>query len=223
MTALVASLILLTTAATAHAATVSPREDRAMIRISDFGNHYGHVTRSYTEDLGKDRRPTACENPVDGHLATPAKAAKKALLKEIAFPANVIWQNTAFFYPSSSAAHAAFREMAAEAIKYCNMRKVINVGTDAEVVKARVSYDSRMLAPVKGVSRLAVSYAASMLSSASPSAAFADSYDYSVYALKDNVITRVGVGQVAPNAPLEKSDAETTALAVASRLTRLGA
>jgi hypothetical protein len=218
---LAASLAMLWATGMALAAPVSPRQDHAMIRVSDLDNHYGHVTRSYTEDLGKGRRPTACENPVDGRIASPAKAARKALLKEVAFPANVVWQNTAFYYPNPTAAEAAFREMANEAVKYCNMSKVVNIGTDGDVVKSRVTYASSLLLPVKGVSRLAVSYASSLVSSAAPSAAYVDSYDYSVYAIKGNVITRVGVVQVAPNAPIERSDAESTALTVADRLTKL--
>ena len=217
-----ASVSLVLASGTAWATPISPKQDRAMIRVSDLSNHYGHITRSYSEDLGKGRRPTACENPVDGRLASPKKAATKALLKEIAFPANIVWQNTAFFYPTPVAAQEAFREMANEAVKACNMSKVLNIGTDGDVVKARVTYASRQLLPVKGVSRLAVSYSTSLVSSAAPTAAYADSYDYSVYAVKDNVITRVGVVQVAPNAPLEKSDAEATALTVAGRLARLG-
>jgi hypothetical protein len=125
------SLTVLGLAGTAQAAPVSPQEDRAMIRVSDLADHYGHVTRSYSEDLGKGRRPTACENPVDGRIATPKKVAKKALLKEIAFPANIVWQNTAFLYPSTRDAEAAFREMSTEAIKYCNLSKVVNIGTTA--------------------------------------------------------------------------------------------
>jgi hypothetical protein len=205
----------------AQAAPVTPKQDRAMIRVADFANHYGHVTRSYTEDLGKGRRPTACENPMNGHLATPKKAAKTALLKEIAFPANVVWQNTAFYYPSASAAKAAFAEMSAEAVKYCNTSKVIDIGTDGDVVKAKVTYVSRRLPPASGVERLAIDYDTDLVSSASPSASYIDSYDYSVYALKDTVITRVGVVQVSPNAPIEKTDAEATALSVVARLARL--
>ena len=105
---LAASLAAISSIGTAHAAPITPKQDRAMIRSSDLANHYGHVTRSYTEDLGKGRRPTACENPVDGHIATPKKAAKTALLKEIAFPASIVWQNTAFFYASPAEAQAAW-------------------------------------------------------------------------------------------------------------------
>jgi hypothetical protein len=215
------SLTVFGLAGTAQAAPVSPQEDRAMIRVSDLADHYGHVTRSYSEDLGKGRRPTACENPVDGRIATPKKVAKKALLKEIAFPANIVWQNTAFFYASARDAEAAFREMSTEAIKYCNMNKVVNIGTDGDKVKARVTYRSRMMPPVNGVSRLAISYDTNLVASAAPSAAYIDSFDYSVYAIKDNVITRVGVVQVSPNAPIERTDAESTALSVAKRLARL--
>lgn len=223
MIATAAALVgVLATSAPALAAPVSPPADRAMIRVTDLADHYGHVTRSYTENLGKGRRPTACENPVDGHLATPKKAATRALLKEVAFPANIVWQNTAFYYPTAQDAKAAFREMSGEAIKYCNMSKVVNIGTDEDIVKARVTYASRMLPAVKAVSRLAIAYDTDLISSAAPSAAYSDSYDYSVYAIKDNVITRVGVVQVSPNAPVEKADAEATALAVASRLVRLG-
>jgi len=205
----------------AQAAPVTPKQDRAMIRVSDLANHYGHITRSYTVDLGKGRRPTACENPVDGRIATPKKAAKSALLKEVAFPANIVWQNTAFFYATPADARAAFDEMSGEAVKYCNMGKVINIGTDGDKVKARVTYASTLMPSVKGVPRLAIAYDINLVSSAAPSAAYADSYDYSVYALSGKVITRVGVGQVSPNAPIEKSDAETTALAVAGRLAKL--
>jgi hypothetical protein len=78
-----------------------------------------------------------------------------------------------------------------------------------------------MMPPVNGVSRLAISYDTNLIASAAPSAAYIDSFDYSVYAIKDNVITRVGVVQVSPNAPIERTDAESTALSVAKRLARL--
>jgi hypothetical protein len=216
-----ASALAVSLAAPALAASVTPQQDRAMIRATDLVGRYGHVTRSYTEDLGAGRRPTACENPVNGRIATPKKAAKSALLKEIAFPANVVWQNTAFFYATPADAQAAFREMANEAVKYCNMSKVINIGTDGDVVKAKVTYTSKVLAAVKGVTRLAVDYDTSLVSSAAPSASYTDAYDYSVYAIKGNVITRVGVGQVSPIFPIERSDAEAASLAVAGRLDRL--
>jgi hypothetical protein len=219
--AVAAALGVVAMPGTAQAASVSPKQDRAMIRVADLSNHYGHVTRSYTEDLGKGRRPTACENPVDGRLATPSKAARSALLKEIAYPANIVWQNTAFYYPTPADAAAAFVEMSREAVKYCNLSKVVNIGTDGDKVKARVTYASKQLAPAGGVPRLAISYGTSLVSAAAPSASYADSYDYSVYALKGAVITRVGVVQVSPNAPIEKSDAESTALKVADRLAKL--
>jgi len=187
-----------------------------MLRVTDLKDHYGHVTRSYTEDLGKGRRPTACENPVTGQVATPKKAARSALLKEISFPANVVWQNTAFYYSTALEAQAAFRDMAAQAKTYCNMSKVINVGTDSDRVMARVTYRTVGLVPTHGVSRLAVSYDANLVSATAPSATYADAYDYSVYAINGNV------GQVSKILPLEKSDAEANALTVSGRLAKLG-
>ena len=208
--------------ATVQGASVTPTQNRAMLRVTDLNDHYGHVTRSYTEDLGKGRRPTVCENPVTGRVATPKRAASSALLKEISFPANVVWQNTAFYYPSALEAQAAFRDMATKAKSYCNMSKVINIGTDGDRVMARVTYATVGLAPTHGVSRLAVSYDANLVSATSPSATYVDAYDYSVYAINGNVITRVGVGQVSKILPLEKSDADAIALTVAGRLAKLG-
>ena len=208
-------------APTAEGAPVTRPQDRALIRVTDLDDHYGHVTRSYTEDLGKGRRPTVCENPVTGQIAAPTKTARSALLKEIAFPANVVWQNTAFYYASALEAQAAFRQMAAKAKSFCNMSKVINIGTDGDRVMARVTYSTRGLVPTHGISRLAVSYDTDLVSSSSPSATYADAYDYSVYAIIGNVITRVGVGQVSRILPLEKDDAESTALTVARRLAKL--
>jgi hypothetical protein len=51
---------------------------------------------------------------------------------------------------------------------------------------------------------------------------YADSYEYSVYALKSNVITRVGVVQIAPVEQVEYTDADAAAVRVAERLARLG-
>lgn len=193
-----------------------------MLRQADLHLHYAHVTRSYTEDLGRGRRPTACQNPVNGTAASPTKAARHALLKELAFPAGIVWQNTAFFYASSGSAQTAFGQMARTALASCNMSKAINIGTDGDVVMARVSLVSRMLPTSGQISRLAVEYDISIASSSSVNQMYADSYDYSVYALSANVITRVGVVQVAPFEKIEYRDAETAVLSVAKRLARLG-
>jgi hypothetical protein len=216
---------LATGSATANAAPTAPvtaQESRAMLRASDLSLHYAHVTRASSEDLGDRRRPTACENPLNGTLAAPKKAAQQALLKELAFPAGIVWQNTAFFYPSARAAMTAFGQMADTAIAKCNLSKVINIGTDEDVVKARVTLRSRMLPAQAGVTRLAVDYGTSLVSSPTVNQVYADSYEYSVYALKSNVITRVGVVQIAPVELVEYTDADAAAVRVAERLARLG-
>jgi hypothetical protein len=223
-----AAILVASTAGSAVAAPVTPsaaitpQENRALLRQSDLALHYAHMTRTYTEDLGGGRRPTACQNPVDGTTASPKKAARHALLKEMAFPAGIMWQNTVFFYASPQAAQAAFREMARTAVASCNMSKVMNIGTDGDVVKARVTLKSTMLMPKQGISRLGVEYDTSLVSSSSVNPMYADSYDYSVYAVDQNFITRVGVVQIAPIEKVEYSDAETAVLAVAKRVARLG-
>jgi hypothetical protein len=208
----------LATAQAASGTPVRPGEAKYLLRASDLGDHYGHVTRSHTDAIAHGGFPTACENPMTGKAASPTKAAQRTLVKEIGFPAGIVWQNAVFVYPTSAAAQSAYLELRREATAYCNMNKVINIGTDGDVVAARVTLKTTGLPPAGGVARFAVAYGTSVDPAATVNPMYADSYDYSVYSVNGRVISRVGVVQVAPVETVEKTDAESAAVRVAKRV-----
>jgi hypothetical protein len=209
-----------TAATTAVASPVVPGDAKRMLRSTDLADHYGHVTRTYA-DVAKGGHPTACQNPVTGKAATPTKAAQRTLIKEIGFPAGIVWQNAVFVYPSPAAAQTAYRELAREAGDYCNMSKDVNIGTDGDQVNARVTLKTASLPSQAGVARFGVAYSTNLDRGVSVNPMYADSYDYSVYAVDGRVISRVGILQVARIGAVERTDAQAAAVAVARRVVAL--
>lgn len=201
---------------------VTAQQSRAMLRPTDVSPDYGHVTALSTEDLGKGRYPVSCENPLDGRTASPKKAARLGLLKQIGFPAGIEWQNTVFYYASASQASTAWHELLKETLAYCNMSKIINIGTDGDVAMARVTLKAVALPTIDGVERVGIHYWVSLTKTDAVSPMYQDSYDYSVYAFTSNLITRVGVVQGATLETVEVTDAQEAAVKVAKRVAKLG-
>ena len=104
----------------------------------------------------------------------------------------------------------------------CDISRVFNIGTDEDVVMARVTLAARRLPTSEGVQRFDVRYSISLAEAQAPGSMYADSYDYSVYGFSATSITRVGVVHGVRLGSVEVNDAQTSVVKVAGRIARLG-